>query len=125
MNRNPKFTDPHKVRRSTGETGVLLPGQPKTDDFPLPVRIGKDTLTPMPICLLYHQPKRRARRFYRVEIAMNLFSEVSVMREWGVAGRRGQSIVNIYGNLREASSAADQHRNRALRRGYDRAHHSA
>lgn len=52
---------------------------------------------------------------------MNLFSEVSVLREWGIAGRGGQCVINIYGNLREASDAADRHRNRMIRRGYDRA----
>ena len=51
---------------------------------------------------------------------MNLFSEVSVLREWGVSGGRGQSVINIYGNLREASVAADRHRNRMLKRGYAR-----
>ena len=74
----------------------------------------------MAICLLYRQNQLSSRRYYRVEIAMNLFSEVSVLREWGLAGGRGQSVVNIYGNLREASHAADRHRLRALRRGYVR-----
>jgi predicted DNA-binding WGR domain protein len=75
----------------------------------------------MAICLLYRHIRNRAPRFYRVEIAMNLFSEVSVLREWGIAGGRGQSTINIYANLRDASSDADRHRNRALRRGYARA----
>ena len=52
---------------------------------------------------------------------MNLFSEVSVVREWGISGRGGQSVINIYGNLREASVAADRHRNRMIKRGYNRA----
>jgi len=75
-------------------------------------------LEAMPICLLYRRARTRAPRYYRVEIAMNLFSEVSVLREWGVAGSRGHSIVNIYANLRDASNAADRHRLRAQRRGY-------
>ena len=75
----------------------------------------------MATCLLYRQIPARIPRFYRVELAMTLFSEVSALREWGVSGRNGQSIVNIYGNLRDASAAADKHRNRALKRGYARA----
>ncbi|MGR3761529.1 WGR domain-containing protein [Roseobacteraceae bacterium NS-SX3] len=75
----------------------------------------------MATCLLYRQAPARAARFYRIELAMNLFSEVSVLREWGIAGSGGQSVINIYGNLREASAAADKHRNRMLKRGYDRA----
>lgn len=74
----------------------------------------------MATCLLYNRTPTRAPRFYRIELAMNLFSEVSVLREWGIAGRRGQSVINIYGNLRDASTAADQHRTRMLQRGYDR-----
>lgn len=52
---------------------------------------------------------------------MTLFSEVSVLREWGVAGRKGQSVINNFTNLREASEAADRFRKRALKRGYARA----
>ena len=75
----------------------------------------------MATCLLYRQIPTRMPRFYRVELAMNLFSEVSVLREWGVSGRNGQSVINNYSNLREASVAADRYRNRALKRGYARA----
>ncbi|MCF6430663.1 WGR domain-containing protein [Leisingera sp. M527] len=74
----------------------------------------------MATCLLYRQAPSRPSRFYRIELAMNLFSEVSVLREWGIAGGNGQSVINIYGNLREASLAADRHRNRMLKRGYGR-----
>ncbi|MEM5520473.1 WGR domain-containing protein [Sulfitobacter sp. AS59] len=72
-------------------------------------------------CLLYRNSTAQRRLFYRVEIAMNLFSEVSVMREWGLAGGRPKAVVQCFSNLREASRAADRHRNRAERRGYLRA----
>lgn len=75
----------------------------------------------MATCLLYRQIPARVPRYYRVELAMNLFSEVSVLREWGVAGCNGQSAINIFTNLRDASVAADRYRNRALKRGYARA----
>jgi predicted DNA-binding WGR domain protein len=52
---------------------------------------------------------------------MNLFSEVSVLREWGQAGRQGQTVINSFSNLRDASLEADRHRNRLLRKGYQRA----
>ncbi|WIY27051.1 WGR domain-containing protein [Parasedimentitalea psychrophila] len=74
----------------------------------------------MATCLLYRQIPRRLPRFYRVELAMTLFNEVSVLREWGVAGRNGRSVINNYSNLRDASAAADQHRSQALKRGYAR-----
>ena len=75
----------------------------------------------MATCLLYRYAPARAPRFYRVEIAMNLFSEVSVVREWGIAGCQGQSDIRIFSNLRDASLEADRHRNGALKRGYARA----
>jgi predicted DNA-binding WGR domain protein len=74
----------------------------------------------MATCLLYSQAQSRRSRFYRIELALNLFSEVSVLREWGMAGSNGQCTINIYYNLRDASLAADKHRNRMLKRGYAR-----
>jgi predicted DNA-binding WGR domain protein len=59
-------------------------------------------------------------RYYRVEIAMTLFEEVSVMLQWGISGGQGQTKVHTFDNLREASTAADRFRRRAQRRGYAR-----
>ena len=69
-------------------------------------------------CLLYRTNTAQRRLFYRVEIAMNLFNEVSVMREWGFAGSQPKAIIQCFGNLREASRVADRYRTRAERRGY-------
>lgn len=71
-------------------------------------------------CLLYRLGRAAAPRFYRVEIAMNLFSEVSVLREWGVKGGVPCEAITCYSNLRDASVAADRYRTKALRRGYER-----
>lgn len=62
--------------------------------------------------------KARAPRYYRVEIAYNLFGEYSVLREWGPTGRPGQRLVVWFSNLREACGAADRWHKRAARRGY-------
>lgn len=70
--------------------------------------------------VLYRLGRAAAPHFYRVEIAMNLFSEVSVLREWGVKGGNPREIIKCYGNLREASHAADTYRIRAQKRGYAR-----
>ncbi|MEP2534332.1 WGR domain-containing protein [Shimia sp.] len=72
----------------------------------------------MAICILYKPSQKTRPRYYRVEIAMNLFEEVSVMREWGISGGNGQTKIHIFGNLREASNAADLYRLRAQKRGY-------
>lgn len=72
-------------------------------------------------CLLYRTNRAQRKLFYRVEIAMNLFTEVSVLREWGFAGGRPKAVVQCFGNLREASEVADLYRDRAEQRGYLRA----
>lgn len=51
---------------------------------------------------------------------MNLFEEVSVLREWGISGGKGTSQIDIFGNLRHASEAADKARRAAIKRGYRR-----
>ncbi|MCU0814953.1 MAG: WGR domain-containing protein [Cypionkella sp.] len=58
-------------------------------------------------------------RFYRVEVADNLFGEYSVVREWGQRGKRGQQMLVWFSNLREACIAAENWRRRAVGRGYD------
>ncbi len=57
-------------------------------------------------------------RYYRVEVAYNLFGEYSVIREWGPAGCAGQRLLVWFSNLREACMAAERWRKRAARRGY-------
>lgn len=57
-------------------------------------------------------------RFYRVEVAENLFGEYSVSREWGPCGRSGQSRLTWFSNLREAVTAADRWQHTARKRGY-------
>ncbi|MEP1519892.1 WGR domain-containing protein [Ascidiaceihabitans sp.] len=71
--------------------------------------------------VLYRLGRAARPHFYRVEIAMNLFSEVSVLREWGMQGGAPREVITCYGNLRDASVAADTFRKKALKRGYERA----
>ena len=71
-------------------------------------------------CLLYRNSPTRHALFYRVEIAMTLFSDISVRREWGVAGGRPRYIMQHFGNWRDASVAADKARIGAQKRGYVR-----
>lgn len=63
-------------------------------------------------------------RYYRVDVAYNLFGEYSVLREWGLRGKpganSGNSQVSWFSNLRDACLAAERWQKRAMRRGYDR-----
>ena len=65
-----------------------------------------------------------ASRYYRVDVAYNLFGEYSVLREWGLRGRpgagTGQRRITWFANLREACMAAERWQKRARRRGYSR-----
>lgn len=74
----------------------------------------------MAICILYKPSTRTSARYYRVEISMTLFEEVSVLREWGISGGQGRRMISSFETLRAASNAADGYRNKALRRGYER-----
>lgn len=68
------------------------------------------------LTLLLH--RSHARSYYRVEITYNLFSEYSVLREWGQQGRRRGARLNWFSNLRDAVHAADRWRDTAQTRGY-------
>lgn len=67
--------------------------------------------------LMTRTAKSRAR-FYIVEVGYNLFGEYCVMREWGPKGRGGRRLLVWFSNLRDACTAADRWRKRAMRRGY-------
>lgn len=61
-------------------------------------------------------------RYYRVDIAYNLFGEYSVLREWGLRGRPGTGgarHVTWFSNLRDAVLAAESWTSRARDRGYN------
>ena len=61
-----------------------------------------------------------ADRFYRVELAENLFGEYTVLREWGRRGPRAGAgrRVTWFSNLREACLAAEAWALAACGRGY-------
>ncbi|MDZ4134212.1 MAG: WGR domain-containing protein [Paracoccaceae bacterium] len=62
-------------------------------------------------------------RYYRVDVAYNLFGEYTVLREWGLRARcgalGGQRRITWFSNLRDACLAAERWQKRAMRRGYD------
>lgn len=70
------------------------------------------------LTFLLMRDSRPRDRFYRLEVSYNLFGEYSVLREWGLRGKRGQTLLVWFSNLREACLAAERWRKRAGRRGY-------
>ena len=76
----------------------------------------------MPVCFLTRTPAANGvPTFYRIEIALNLFGEWSVVFNWGQRGTLGRQRIALYNDLRAASHSADQVRERMLHRGYHRA----
>ncbi|MFN7223211.1 MAG: WGR domain-containing protein [Paracoccaceae bacterium] len=73
---------------------------------------------PVLLTFLMIRNSRPRARFYRVEIAYNLFGEYSVVREWGPKGRGGHHLLVWFSNLRDACQAAERWRKRAACRGY-------
>lgn len=69
-------------------------------------------------CFLYRLLPSSPPRFYRVEIAYDLFDDVSVICEWGVVGGPNHRETHSFANLREASRLADGLRENAVQRGY-------
>ncbi|MEL6452283.1 MAG: WGR domain-containing protein [Pseudomonadota bacterium] len=67
---------------------------------------------------LLYRTCRTHVRYYRIEIVWNLFTEASVMVEWGVQGGAAQRSISCHSDLRCASATADRLRTRALKRGY-------
>jgi predicted DNA-binding WGR domain protein len=73
----------------------------------------------------FHMLRNRGgqARYYRVDVAYNLFGEYSVLREWGLRGlpgRGGARRITWFANLRDACIAAEELARRARKRGYDR-----
>lgn len=69
-------------------------------------------------CFLYRHLPSSPPRFYRVEIAYDLFDDVAVICEWGVVGGLQDRTSQSFANLREASQLADGLREDAVQRGY-------
>lgn len=73
---------------------------------------------PSAIQLKRIDPERNMRRFYRMTIQPDLFGGVSVVREWGRIGARGQVKVERHDDEGRAVSALMEHAAAKKRRGY-------
>ncbi len=63
-------------------------------------------------------PDRRMHRFYRLEIARDLFGDWLLIRAWGRIGSAGQSRTVSFPTEAVAEVALGRHRRRKERRGY-------
>lgn len=63
-------------------------------------------------------PQTNTRRFYRLSLWPDLFGGVSVVREWGRLGTRGQWKTDPYPSPDQAAQALARLHRQKLRRGY-------
>ncbi len=61
---------------------------------------------------------RNMARFYHVDLATNLFGEVTVLRSWGRIGTRGQAMIETCNSAEAAQVSAARLIRAKLRRGY-------
>lgn len=63
-------------------------------------------------------PEANMARFYRIDIALNLFGEVAVLRNWGRIGTQGRVSIETCATAGEAAVAAARTLRQKTRRGY-------
>ena len=76
------------------------------------------TQEPCNLLLARHDPARNMARFYRLEIAPDLFGGVVLIRNWGRIGRQGQERRQWFAALPDAQEEQQLWLRRKLRRGY-------
>lgn len=71
-----------------------------------------------PIHLVHVNPDLNMARFYGISLQPTLFGEMSVLRNWGRIGTRGQAMIVTYANPEEACVAFGKLEAQKRRRGY-------
>ena len=74
---------------------------------------------PAPLCLIRRDPARNMARFYRLEITPDLFGGVTLHRQWGRIGTRGQSLQSWFETPEQAEACRDHWAAKKRRRGYE------
>jgi predicted DNA-binding WGR domain protein len=70
------------------------------------------------LCLTRHDPARNMARFYRLQIAPDLFGGAVLIRQWGRIGTQGHEHRHWLPDLTAAEAEAQDWLSRKLRRGY-------
>lgn len=73
---------------------------------------------PDPLRLTRSDPDRNMARFYVLALEPTLFGEVSLVRNWGRIGTRGQIMMETFTRAQEASAALGQLERAKRKRGY-------
>ena len=70
------------------------------------------------VCLRKVDATRNMARFYHVDLAPNLFGEISVLRSWGRIGTQGRAMIETCSSAETARATAARLIRAKLRRGY-------
>src|SRR5271166_4472091 len=73
---------------------------------------------PMPVELRRIDSAKNMRRFYRLDIAPDLFGGFLLLKQWGRIGAGGQIRAERYKSAELAAVALQRHAERKRRRGY-------
>lgn len=79
------------------------PSPPPAAPEPAPVVTAQQG--PDPVLLTRVDPSCNMRRFYSVVLALSLFGECGVVRQWGRIGTSGQTRTDWYGEAPKAAAA--------------------
>ena len=71
-----------------------------------------------PVHLTRIDPEQNMARFYGIAVLPTLFGEVSLVRNWGRIGTRGQAMMVTYENEAQALAALEKLAGQKRRRGY-------
>lgn len=71
-----------------------------------------------PIHMTRHDPARNMARFYRIELAPDLFGGVQLVRHWGRVGTDGRSLRHWLATPDQAAAECRDWTRRKQRRGY-------
>ena len=73
---------------------------------------------PEPLYLTRSDPSRNMARFYALSLEPTLFGEVSLVRNWGRIGARGQMRTETFDHSDAATAAFEHLQILKLRKGY-------
>jgi predicted DNA-binding WGR domain protein len=71
-----------------------------------------------PLHLRRIDPTQNMRRFYVLSLQPTLFGGASVIRNWGRIGTVGQSMMQTFDQIQDASNALDRLERSKRRKGY-------
>lgn len=73
---------------------------------------------PLPLYMTRCDPAQNMARFYAMSLAPTLFGEVSLMRNWGRIGSKGQVMMETFQSEDEAIKASERLAAIKMRKGY-------